>query len=250
MSRADDDYDDRPRRGKASGGGMSPVVIVLIVVGILFCCGAPVGIGLLLPAVQKVREAAARAKDMNNYKEIALGLHEYNGRQGRLPPADGGLSWRVHVLPDIKQQPLFAGFDLQQPWDAPANQRHAAVRVPPYASPSDAPESVQTRARVFTGPDTLFPPGAKPLNLRGADVKDGTSNTFLVVESADAVPWPQPRELAYSATGPVPPLGLAHRNGFIAAFADGSVRFIPAGAADAARRAAATATAGDAPPDF
>jgi hypothetical protein len=250
----DDEYDDRPRRGKASGGGgggggMSVMLVVGILVAVLFCCGVPVAIGLLLPAVTKVREAAARANDTNNFRKVAIGFHSHNDAKLRFPPADGDVSWRVHLLPYLEQAPLYQQFDVNQPWDSEKNRRHADVRVPPYVSALDPPEFAQTRARVFTGPGTLFPPGDDPLGLR--QVKDGSSSTFLAVEAAEPVPWPQPRELAYTKGGPLPPPGHPGRSaGVLAAMADGSVRFIPKGTNDNAIRSAVTPAAGDTPPDF
>jgi hypothetical protein len=257
----DDDYDDRPRRGRASGGsgggagaaaGMSVAAIVGIVVVILFCCAGG-GIALLLPAVQKVREAAARTKDMNNYKQVSLAFHNYNDTYGRLPAADGPVSWRVHLLPFLEQENLYRQFDVTQPWDDGKNRPHADVPVPVFISPSDPGDTKQTHARVFTGPDTLFPPGRPPLSLdpRKGQIPDGTSTTFLVVEARETVPWPQPRELTYSKDGPLPQLGQVHRNGFIFAMADGSVRFGRESTPDAARRIAVTVNDGLAlPPDF
>ena len=70
-------------------------------------------IGLLLPAVQKVREAAARAKCTNNLKQIALACHNANDAHGRLPPAAGtygGAQYGplfFHLLPFIEQQSLW-----------------------------------------------------------------------------------------------------------------------------------------------
>jgi hypothetical protein len=247
-----DDYDDRPRRGGASGGGgggMSTLLVVGLVVGGLFCLGVPIAIALLLPAVQKVREAAARAKDMNNYRQIGLAFHNHNQTVGTLPPADGDLSWRVHLLPYLEQSGLHQRFDHDAPWDAPRNRPHAEVRVLPYVSALDPPEFAQTRARVFTGPETMFPPGVPPVKLR--EVKDGMGSTFLAVEAAEPVPWPQPRELTFTKGGPLPAFGHPNRQtGFIALVADGSVRFLTKSVTEQSIRSAATASGGEAPPDF
>src|SRR5262245_46033417 len=71
-------------------------------------------IGLLLPDVQKVREAASRIKCQNNLKQIALGLHTYEGNHGKFPPGwvrvngapDPSWSWSTFLLPYIEQQNL------------------------------------------------------------------------------------------------------------------------------------------------
>jgi prepilin-type processing-associated H-X9-DG protein len=69
----------------------------------------------LLPAVQKVREAASRSKCSNNLKQITLALHSYHSTEGRFPPGDNrsnGLGFHVYILPYIEQENLYHQFNM------------------------------------------------------------------------------------------------------------------------------------------
>jgi prepilin-type N-terminal cleavage/methylation domain-containing protein/prepilin-type processing-associated H-X9-DG protein len=72
-------------------------------------------IGLLLPAVQKAREAAARMSCSNNLKQLGLASMQYEGEIGRLPPSRsfiGGPTWLVHLLPYMEQQNLYHRWNM------------------------------------------------------------------------------------------------------------------------------------------
>jgi prepilin-type N-terminal cleavage/methylation domain-containing protein len=112
---------DRPVRAKSRSytvGGSSGFTLIelLVVVAII-----AVLIGLLLPAVQKVREAANRTKCANNLKQLGLALHNVQDTQGRLPPAAatfGGAYYAplfFHLLPYIERRDLWNGATWMDP---------------------------------------------------------------------------------------------------------------------------------------
>ncbi|MBN9516949.1 DUF1559 domain-containing protein [bacterium] len=95
------------------------LLVVIAIIAIL--------IGLLLPAVQKVREAAARAKCTNNMKQLGLALHNYESARGEFPMSKRGFkdatipeaaqrSWMPDALPYIEQGALLAQYDLKENW--------------------------------------------------------------------------------------------------------------------------------------
>jgi prepilin-type processing-associated H-X9-DG protein len=213
---------------------------------------AAVGVGLMLPAVQKVREAAARAQSSNNLKQIAIAMHNYESTYGNLPPAaicdkkgKPLLSWRVAILPFIEQDNLYKQFKLDEPWDSEQNLPLSRTLVKVYLHPQGPPEAIEkglSYYRLFTGDDTPF---GLIKGKRLLDITDGTSNTFMVVEAEEGVPWTKPDDFEYGAKKPLPKFGKFSAGGFNAAFCDGSVRFISNSTPDKTLRALITANGGE-----
>jgi prepilin-type processing-associated H-X9-DG protein/prepilin-type N-terminal cleavage/methylation domain-containing protein len=166
-------------------------------------------LGLLLAAVQNVRQAAARTRCQNNVKQIGLALHNYHDNKGRLPPGHRGLinpdrraftGWPLDILPFIEQPALWTAANdafARDPFPF-HNPPHTDLNsvVPIYVCPADGhAASPQYAARsklnvAFTS--YLGVSGLNQTNKDGMlfqnsrtrleDATDGTSNTLLLGE--------------------------------------------------------------------
>jgi hypothetical protein len=183
-----------------------------------------------------VRGAASRVQSSNNLKQMVLAMHNYASSNGdTFPPAaicDAKdkplLSWRVAILPYIEQDALYREFKLDEPWDSDHNKKLLDKMPRVYMTTEQAQKADEkgekvttTHYRVFHGKGAAFE-GTK--GLRIADFTDGTSNTIMIVEAEQAVPWTKPEELPFDPAKDLPKLGMKGAQKFNAAFADGSVR--------------------------
>ena len=184
-----------------AGFTLIELLVVIAIIAIL--------IALLVPAVQKVREAAARTQCQNNLKQIALGLHNYHSTYKRLPPPRGNLGgtvpppgvftqymgWMLMTLPFIEQDNLHKGANQ---WSAGFFANYSK-EVPIFLCPSDGriqtPGSGngglthylgvtgggQSSTLQQTGPTNgIF--DVSGIGLRLTDIVDGTSNTLMIGE--------------------------------------------------------------------
>lgn len=178
----------------------------------------------ILEAEAAAEAAAVRDAELRDLKNIALAFLNYESAKNRFPPSDkkeGGLSWRVHLLPYLGAGQLFARFKLDEPWDSRQNIELLKEMPKIYGK-----QGTTTRIVGFTGEGA---PIGKPQGLRLRDVRDGTSNTILVVEAGPdkAVPWTKPANLPFDPANPIAALGEIPGDEFKVAFMDGSIQRLP-----------------------
>lgn len=176
---------------------------------------------------------------LGNLKQMALAIHNYQDVLGAMPPAaicdargNPLLSWRVAILPYIEEGDLYNQFKLDEPWDSEHNKKLIAKMPRTYAPARGDAMPGMTYYRVFAGPDAAFElrvprrGNVPPLGKKLHQLPDGSSNSLLIVEAGEAVPWTKPEPIPFDMKKDPPKLGGVFKEGFSAAMADGSVLFI------------------------
>lgn len=156
---------------------------LLIVIAIL-----AILLGLLLPAVQKVREAANRAQSQNNLKQLCLAMINYADTYNQLPAGvdDNHFSAASKLLPFIEQQNVFNNINFKKSIDDKANAQWRRLLIKVFLSPQD-PLMQQQQFKPQWGPTNyLFNDLVLYLNSKEkfpAAITDGTSNTIGLGET-------------------------------------------------------------------
>jgi prepilin-type N-terminal cleavage/methylation domain-containing protein len=131
-----------PPGRRRAGFTLIEMLVVIAIISIL--------VGLLLPAVQKAREAASRLSCLNNLKQLNLALHLYHDDYGTLPQARVGpqhATWAVLILPYIEQQNLHRQWQLDRTYYQQSDTARL-TQVPLFFCPSRRAASTPPRASI------------------------------------------------------------------------------------------------------
>jgi prepilin-type N-terminal cleavage/methylation domain-containing protein/prepilin-type processing-associated H-X9-DG protein len=149
---------------RAKGFTLIELLVVIAIIGVL--------IALLLPAVQKVREAANRMACASNLKQIGLAFHNYENAHGAFPCAYDafthptmplGHAWGTYLLPFLEQENLYKKYDFAQSLAAPGN---LAV--------------IQTPLKIMQCPSSPNPNRTYTYNYMGADISAAAGDYGVV----------------------------------------------------------------------
>jgi len=241
-------------QGRVGGKGLAIFGIVLSSIGMVWSIVA-ILIALMLPAVQAVRTAARKTESINNMRQLTLGMLNYESANRAFPAQqEGGLSWRVHILPFVECDYLYQQFHLDEPWDSPHNIQLLDQMPPVYDCPNIG--HLKPGYTVYQVPYTDFdvnPEGPNALfDTSGVGVTfgmitDGSSNTIAVLEvdAAAAVEWTRPADWEFDPSDPTRNLGNVNEGTISACFADGSVHQLPDDINPEEMKALITRDAGD-----
>lgn len=215
----------RPRGN--SGGNKVLIIVVGVCVAVFLICGGIIGMAVVLPGIQAARETGRRATCTHNLKQIAAAMHQYHDVYKTFPPAcladETGRpmhSWRLLILPYLDQQPLHDKYNRNEPWDGRDNSRLANSMPDVFRCPTNSHDNHTSADYVMVVGPGRISDGTSATRM--AMIKDGTSNTIMIVEAPGvAANWLQPVDITDLSQ-----FRSKHPGGAQAALADGSVRFI------------------------
>lgn len=176
---------------------------------------------MLKESLEQARGAAREISDMNRLKQAALAAYNYESAYGEMPfvsnkdQTSAELSWRVRILPFIEEAPIYQAIDRSEGPQSSANQEFAE-KMPAVLGKDSTSLS-----------DIAFIQTENPVK-RLAEITDGTSSTFMLLQYKAGQPWMSPKNLSVDEAVKLY-MNLADGETLLAARYDGSVQKIAKG---------------------
>jgi hypothetical protein len=178
------------------------------------------------------KAAAYKAASAGNLRQIALAMQFFEQEHGYLPSVTTSLpgakhpvSWRMAILKYLDKE-LYDQYDLSEPWDSAHNAKLLEALPSFYRHPSQDPETNTTCYVTLVGERTATGNGLQPITPK-VDFGDDPAQTILVTEAFTNIPWTKPEDYLVDDKAMLPSR-RPHRDGWNAAFVDGSAHFIAA----------------------
>lgn len=211
------------------GSGIRNLVIVC------FCLGMVVAV--LLPAVQRAREAARTTQSRSNLKQIGLALHAYHDVHETFPPgavtdAAGRMhhGWGTMILPYLDASPTYNFIDFNYPWDDPYNVPAFRSRYPVFLNPTiwETEDGDGFQVTHYSASSHVV---GRNRSLSTDQVTDSLESTILGGEiSAGFLAWGRPgnwRDPANGLKSAVDSFGVSWRDVALLLMVEGSVKAVP-----------------------
>jgi len=213
-------------RGTYSGLGLA---IPGLLMSILF--GGVTPVNPVRNAFAELRNESTLNRYLENMEKVAAGHRLYHDRIGRMPhnilDRDGKplLSWRVSILPELGEQQLYDKFNLDEPWDSPANIELIPLMPKALVCTPASMESGFTACMHPIGPAAMYSGTDRRMTLTDLVQPDGPSVTLILAEVKPelACQWTKPADWEFSSSEPRDGLPLDP----LMAFANGSVIRLP-----------------------
>ncbi|MFO0970296.1 MAG: DUF1559 domain-containing protein [Gemmataceae bacterium] len=163
-------------RMRRPGFTLIELLVVIAIIAIL--------IALLVPAVQKVREAAARTQSLNNLRQIAIGLHSYHDQRKRFPAANfntgliGSQCWIRAILPNIEQQATVPASTMLSVFVDPTDPNNGKIYGTSYGLTSYLAVTGSGNSNSSSNDGIIV--YSSTVKVTMTSISDGTSNTLMV----------------------------------------------------------------------
>ena len=183
------------------------------------------------------KEESAEKTAHQHLRQLALGMINHESSHRRFPASEGRFrdgqeisypfSWRVAILPFIDRSDLYEQYRFEEPWSSEHNLKLVEQMPDVFRSPF-APKDQKPGLTNYVGFASHFSALALHQGVLMKEIRDGTSNTLLIVEAQASIPWTKPEDPQFIETEDAQAVKPLTAGKLRVAFCDGSTRVVKA----------------------